>query len=203
MKYVLTALTIAALLVPAAALAGGNPEVKAFITFESTTPDNASVVSRVDPAAYTAVTAYVGMTDLGMGTKGASFALSVTPGTFAPTPTFTSLLPGGLVIGTWQDGLTLASSSCMNADNHPGREYIDPVIMGQFDGFYLGTPGDIQWVDHPDYPRWVTDCNSPAQVDYYCVWTNGGVGKDPVAGECEASTPVEASSWSSIKALYR
>jgi hypothetical protein len=64
-------------------------------------------------------------------------------------------------------------------------------------------PGDILILDHPDFPRWVVDCND--QVDSYCVFINGGVCKDPVDGEegCDGVVPVEASSWGGIKALYR
>ncbi len=66
--------------------------------------------------------------------------------------------------------------------------------------FYLGVPGTVNIIDHPDYPRWVVDCND--EVDFYCLLNNGGVLMDaPETGEC--ISPVEESTWGGIKALYR
>jgi hypothetical protein len=203
MKYVLIAIAVAAFSVPAFAL-GGNPEAKVFITFTTPTPDNASVVSRVDPVQYTAFTAYLGATDLGMGMRGISFMASVTPSVSSPAA-FTNLLPGDLAIGNWETGITLASTECMDADIHPGREYIDPVIFGTLDLFYLGGTGDVMILDHPEYARWILDCTLPdALVDSFCVWTHGGIAKDPEPGDdgCGADTPVETRTWGAIKALY-
>jgi hypothetical protein len=60
-------------------------------------------------------------------------------------------------------------------------------------------------LDHPDWPRWVMDCPVPGEVDYYCVWMHGGVGKDALEGdeECFPVVPVEDATWGSVKALYR
>lgn len=204
MKYVLIAVAVMALLVPASALAGGNPDAKVFVTFTTPTPDNASVVSRVDPVLYTAFTAYLGVTDLGMGMRGISFMASVTPGVSSP-PAFTNLLPGDLAIGTWDTGITLASTECMNTD--AGREWIDPVIFAKLDLFLVAeTGGDVMFLDHPEYPRWILDCTEPdALVDFFCVWTHGGITKDPEPGDvgCDANTPVEMQTWGAIKALYK
>ncbi len=209
MKYVLIAVAVMVLLVPASALAAGNPEAKLFITFTTPTPDNASVVNTVYPAAYTAVTAYLGATDLGMGMQGISFMITDVgvdcPGVFAPDPGFTNLLPGDLAIGNYLTGITLASTDCMNVDGDAGREYIDPVIFASISLFYLGGECDVMILDHPEYPRWILDCDDPAGVDFYCIWTHGGVNKAALPGdaECDASTPVEAQTWGAIKALYR
>jgi len=203
MKYVLIAVAVMALLVPASALAaGGNPGAKAFVTFTSPTPDNASVSSRVDPVQYTEFAAYLGMTDLAMGMTGVAFKASFTPGVSSP-PSFVNLLPGDLAIGNWETGVTLAATECMNAS--AGGEFIDPVIFARFDLFYLGGSGDVTILDHPDFPGWVLDCDEvEPQIDFFCVWSHGGIAKDPEPGDdgCEANTPVEARTWGAIKALY-
>ena len=196
MKYVLIAVAVMVLLVPASALAAGNPEAKLFITFTTPTPDNASVVNTVYPAAYTAVTAYLGATDLGMGMQGISFMITDVgvdcPGVFAPDPGFTNLLPGDLAIGNYLTGITLASTECM-----PGPD----VCVAYVSLFYLGGECCIEVLDHPDYPRWVLDCNDPAQVDFYGILAGGG-GAVNTASPCP-TVPVEESTWGSVKALYR
>ena len=204
MRYVLIAIAVAAFCVPAFAQDGGNNTAKVFVTFTTPTPDNGSVVNRVDPTQYTAFSAYFGITDLGDGMKSISFRASVTPGV-SSTPAFVNLLPGDLAIGNWETGVTLASTECMNTDSHPGREYIDPVIFARLDLFYLGGVGDVTILDDPEYPRWVVDCTDPPDYNFFCIWTHGGVGKDAEPGdaECEANTPVESQTWGAIKALYR
>lgn len=204
MRYVLIAIAIAAFCVPAFAQDGGNPGAKVFVTFTTPTPDNASVVSRVDPTLYTAFTAYLGVTDLGMGMTSVSFMMSVTPPEVSSPPAFTNLLPGDLAIGSWDTGITLASTQCMNAD--VSRAWIDPVIFGKLDLFYLGGTGDVMFLDHPESPRWITDCHEPyVEINYFCVWTHGGIAKDAEPGdaECDADTPVETQTWGAIKSLYR
>jgi hypothetical protein len=121
-----------------------------------------------------------------------SFALSITPGMSSP-PAFINLLPGGLAIGVWDVGITMASTQC---------EVDFPVPIGYLSFLYLGTPGDIAIIDHPDYPRWIVDCQEPGQVFEYCVYWNGGVGKEGVQGDCGVN-PVEDTTWGGIKSLYR
>lgn len=202
MKYVLIAIAVAAFCVPAFAQGGGNPNVKVFVTFTTPTPDNASVVSRVDPEPYEAFTAYLGLTDLGVGMTGLNFMLSVTPGVSAMY-SFSNLLPGNLAIGAWDTGISLASTECMGED--VGRTYLDPVIFAKMDMLYLSGTGDVMFHDHPVDPRWVTNCDDPAVVDLFCVWTHGGIGKDPEPGDvgCEGNTPVEGQTWGAIKAMYK
>ncbi len=211
MRYVLIAIAMAAFCLPAFAQ-GGNEEAKLFISFVdsigSAGIDNAGVVSRVDPAQYETFDAYLGVTDLGVGMQGIAFMMNDVlvdfPGVFSP-PTFTNLLPGDLAIGNYLTGITLASTDCMNVDSDAGREYIDPVIFAKLTLFYLGGAADIMILDHPEYPRWLLNCEAPSVVDFYCIWTHGGVGKDALPGdaECEANTPVEDTTWGAIKALYR
>ncbi len=156
--------------------------------------DPGNYVTRVDPAPYTTVDAYVmlEMFNSGVGFTTVSFKVNVTPGTSSP-PSFESLLPGGLSIGNWEEGITLSSTECMEL-------WDQPVSIAVAHLFYLGTPGDIIIGDHPDYPRWVVDCDDTVHI--YCVLLNGGVGKDALFGDCEGQ-PVEAASWSAIKSLYR
>ena len=220
MKYVLVALALAALCVPAVAQVGDNPDIKIFIhlTDDADPPvlptDNATVVNEFSPAAFTTIRAYVGLTGFATGMTVISFrlndAVSDCPGVMA-TQAFVNLLPGGLAIGnafgdpgnpgSGTDGVTLASSECM-----PG--FYDIVLVGYAEYFYLGGECQIEILDHgyAEYARWVVDCQTPGVVNLYCVWLNGGVGgATPPAGDvgCEANTPVEDATWTLIKALYR
>ena len=180
------------MLVAVSAIAGGNPDVKAYIDFEPPNRVHAFV-----PAPYQTFDAFVCFGDLDMGLTSASFALTdplvACPGSFAP-PSFTNLLPGDLAIGNVYTGITLSSTGC---------EVGPDVCVGKLTLFYLGGACCIEILDHPDYPRWVTDCNDPAQVDYYCVLSHGSIGgADCPEGDCVIN-PVEDATWGGIKALYR
>lgn len=209
MKYVLIALALAALCVPAFAQDGDNTTVKAFIHI---TPDAAPVVPTnnltvtnvlMSPTAYTSHRAYLGLTDLSTGFTVISFRLTNVmtscPGVFGAA-SFVNLMPGNLVIGNPFDeiGATIASTNCLTAPFQ---------IVGYASLFYLADTGSCQIdiLDHGQYPRWVVDCNTPGKVNYYCVWLNGGFGTAASSGdvECAANTPVEDATWTSIKALYR
>jgi hypothetical protein len=201
MKYVLIALALAALCVPAFAQ-GGNENAKLFVTFTTPTPDNGSVVNRVDPAPFEAFTAYLGVTDLSVGMTGINFMVSITPGV-SLFYSFTNLLPGNLAIGSWDTGISLASTQCIGED--VSRTYMDPVIFAKVDMVYSSGTGDVIFLDHPVDARWLTNCDAPAVVDLFCVWTNGGIWKDPEPADvgCNSNTPAEAQTWGSIKALYK
>ena len=180
------------MLVAVSAIAGGNPNVKAYIDFAPPGRVHAYM-----PAPYETFNAYICFGDLDMGLTSASFMLPdpgvACPGVFAP-PSFTNVLPGDLAIGNIFTGITLSSTGC---------EAPPDVCVGYLTLFYLGGACSIEILDHPQYPRWVTDCNDPAQVDYYCVLSHGDVGGAVVPdGDCEVN-PVEDSSWGGIKALYR
>ena len=188
MKYF--AMTVLMLLVACAAFAGGNPGVFTYIDFD---PPNK--LHYVTPAPYETVNAYVCFDDLTMGLTSASFRLTdpmaVCPGAFAP-PSFTNLLPGDLAIGNIYTGITLSSTGC---------EAGPVVCVGYLTLFYLGGECCIEVLDHPEYPRWVTDCNDPAQVDFYGILDGGG-GAINTAAPCP-TVPVEDTTWGSVKALYR
>ncbi len=218
MKYVLIALALAALCVPAFAQEGLNPGIKIFIhlTDDVAAPatDNATVVNEFSPAAFTTIRAYVGLTGFSTGMTVISFRLNDAmvdcPGVIA-TQAFVNLLPGGLAIGnafgdpgnpgSGTDGVTIAATECM-----PGP--FDILFVGYATYYYLGGECQIEILDHgyTEYARWVVDCQEPGVVNLYCVWLNGGIGgATPPAGDvgCDANTPVEDSSWGNIKALYR
>jgi hypothetical protein len=176
----------------APAFAGGNPDVMGYISFD----ENGGEVFSVTPAAYTTVNAYICFTGLEMGLTSASFkvtdVMTVCPGVFAP-PSFVNLLPGDLAIGNVFTGIVVASTGC---------EAPPTVVVGYVSLFYLGGSCCIELQDHPEYPRWVTDCNDPAQIDYYCIRSHGSI----AGAECpphECDSPASASTWSAIKDLYR
>ena len=180
-----------AVLVATMAFAGGNPNVIGYIDFD---PPNR--VHYVTPPPYSTVLAYICFGDLDMGLAGCSFMVNSVevdcPGVFGPGPGFTNLLPGDLAIGNYLTGITLASTECMT----------DPdVCVAYLSLFYLNPGGAccIELLDHPDYPRWVLDCNDPAQIDFYGLWRQGNVG----GWVCPDPVPVEDSSWGSIKAMYQ
>ena len=79
----------------------------------------------------------------------------------------------------------------------------NPLVIGWVSMFYLGGACSLEILDHLEYPRWVVDCGNPAEIDEYCVYMNAAVGGAEVPpGDCD-STPVESSSWSAIKSMYR
>jgi len=198
MKLAMAVVALVALSV-APLMAGQNENCKAFMDVAGAT-DNAGVVTRIDPDAFSLFSVYLGLTDCGSGAgegvKSVSFALTYPPG-MASTAIYENLLPGGLAIGDWETGVTLAGSGCLEGPF---------LIFGVARYIYTGVPGTIVWTDHPQFPRRVEDCSEPTtQTDFFCVWTNCGVGQDAPAGEagCTPNTPVEQSSWGAIKALYR
>ncbi len=187
MRHLLIAALVLAIAVPALGQ-GANPYIAAYVTF-----DAGAEVHRVDPLAYTAGDVFICLKHVQGGFTTVSFAVGIDAGVSAPAA-WTSLLPGGLAIGDYATGITLSSTDCMTDEF---------VCLCSGSLFYLGVPGMVSILDHPDYPRWVVDCNDA--VDLYCYVTGGGVLMDPTAtGEdCPPPVPVENSSWGGIKALYR
>lgn len=167
---------------------GDDP--RGYIDFDpSLTIDNLIVPGLYDP-----FDVYVTVDQMMNGLTTCSFAMSVTPGTSDP-PVFENLLPGGVSFGNWETGITVESTECVGIGG-------GPVNVGVLHLVYLGVPGDVMLLDHPDQPRWVEDCQSPGEVSYYCVLSHGGVGKDPIPGDCGA-TPVQSRTWGSMKAMFR
>jgi hypothetical protein len=190
MRSTAIAVLVLSLMMPGAAAA--NPIIGDWLYIDFDPPN---YVHKVYPEPYTYVDAYVVFSHPDYFVDGLtciSFAIDLTPG-MADQVSFTGLLPGGLVIGDWDTGVTVCSTDCI-------AEF--PVTIGVLSLRYLGVPGNVAIVDHPDFARWIVDCNDPGQVFYYCVYTHGGIGKNNVVGDCGVS-PVEDFSWSAIKSLYR
>lgn len=188
-----------------AALANPSPVWPGlFIDFDEDGIPDGDVHTSIYPAPYQTISAYVTLVcndAPGEEFTVISFMLSdpsvMCPGVFAP-PSFTNLLPGDLAIGTWNTGITIASTECLN----------DPMVyIGRLDLFVIASayPCEIQILDHPQYPRWVVDCNS--NVHLYGVASHGGVNMEPQSpGEGEfycSEVPVRDVSWGGIKALFR
>jgi len=196
MKTLLAILVIAAM--ATTAMAGDNPQVYAYISFDAAGDEAANAVA---PAPYSTVDAYfcLGCVEGGMTTVSFRMndVLAGYPGVMG-TQAFVNLMPGNLAIGNAFDavGITIASTECMN---------VTPVIVGYGTYFYLGGACSIEILDHAEYARWVVDCQDPGQVDYYCVFGHGSVaGATVPAGEqCPCGNPVEDATWGGIKALYR
>lgn len=189
------AVAIAVLVLLCAGTAVANPIIGEWIYVDY---DPSNFVHSTYPAPYSVVDAYIMMDLTGSMETGfttVSFKLFVSPDT-AINPSFTNLLPGNLGIGSWDTGITLASTECITAF---------PAQIGRFTFVYAGIPGDVAIYDHPDYARWVVNCQEPGQVFYYCVYSFGGVGKEPdvgPTGDC-GGNPVENVTWGSIKSMYR
>jgi hypothetical protein len=192
MRALIVIAVVAAFVLPATA--GYNPDCQVCIDFSGTANSWADVQSRVDPVLYETFDAYICIYGIN-AFAGICFMGYVTPGMSTP-PAFTNLLPGAASIGTWDTGIVMASNDC-----HTERF----LYVAKLGFVYLGTPGDVMILDHPEYPRWVMDCPVPGNVDFYCVWMHGGVQKDALEGdeECFPVVPVEDATWGTIKSMYR
>jgi len=176
-----------------------------YVDFDGESQYCSDVESRIDPPVPAEVSAYIGITPHEGGYPGlttVSFRLSDLimdcPGVVA-YQSFTCLMPGGLMIGDPFDdvGVTVSSTTPIDLTHR------DVFYIGQVDFLYIGGACDLLILDHADYPRWVVD--SWDEVYPYCVWSHGGIAKNPVDGEprCFPNNPVETRSWGMIKAMYR
>jgi hypothetical protein len=160
---------VMAMLCCSVALAGDNPDVQAYISFDQS--GAGGEVHGYQPAPYETFRAYVCYRYISGGLTTVSLRLTDVmteyPGVFAAA-SFVNLLPGNLAIGDpFGDGVVMASTECLT----------DPVIcVGYVSLTYLGGGACIELLDHLDYPRWVVDCNDPGLVDYYLLLANGVVG---------------------------
>ena len=161
--------------------------------------NDGSYVPRVDPALFEEITAYVTVSCPSStfdNLASISFAIDIPLGMGTP-PVYSSLLPGGQVVGAWESGITLLSTEPV---------YDGVIYVCSIDFIYIGQPGLIRVLEHPNYPLWVT--NGDGFVVYYCVGQHGGVLMDPPIVDygcffCEETNPVENVSWGAIKSLYR
>ena len=180
------------LAVASLAFAGGNPDVKCYVSFDQT--GAGAPVHQHEMVQYVGFNAYICFTDLDMGLTTVSFMLNNPqveyPGLFA-SQSFTNLLD--IIVGDPFTGMSLASTTCRSED---------VVVVGYLNLFPTAV-GDacVNILDDPDFPRSVVDCTQPnGLVDMYFVTANGGLGGAECPGDI---VPVEDSSWGSIKALYR
>jgi hypothetical protein len=171
---------------------GQNPRVFAYVDF-----DPPHGVHRVDPELYEVVHAHFMLDCIQGDFSNISVALYVSPEMSLNTG-YDNALPNGFYLGDgFEEGITIGSFDCLSES---------PLAFAIAHIVYSGVPGDVMIIDHPTWPRWVVDCSQPyPDVDYYCLLSQGGVGKDPEpTGEmCGCPTPVEDASWGSIKALFR
>ena len=187
---------------------GLNPHVRAYIDFSP--PD---YVHSVTSEPYSVVDAYLVLDCFGHseaddgGMTVICFAVDITPGTSLAT-SFTNLLPGGISIGEWETGISLAGADCAPPDGSV-PENNGVVLVGKISMVYSGTPGDIVIADHPIFPRWLVGCVS-GDENRFRVLSNGGIGQPPSvpgdagAEDCfESSSTIENCSWGAIKAMYR
>jgi hypothetical protein len=171
---------------------GMNPGVLAYVSFDQTGSGDPTYY--YEPTANEPFRAYVCLSDVSGGVTGVAFALtdvvSEYPGSFESAE-FVSLLPGGLSIGDWRTGITLASTECVAG----------PVVVV---GYLRIVPledaaGCVELRDDPYMPRAVADCQQPSsQIDEYSVSRHGQIGEaccplgyDQIGIRCE---PQEADS---------
>jgi hypothetical protein len=188
-----------ALMVAVAALAFGtaqaveNPNVTIWLDAD---PPNA--VTRVEPESGSTFTVTIVMECFGPagGTRGIGL-LGVR--TFSGFKLGQSSLLGGLDFGDLEvDGWTLAA----------GANCVFPtdglVLIGEIQYLYQGTPGTLTLAPHPGTGRNTLDCNF-AEDDQFCIGGGFGVWEDAPGNleGCLCDAPVEASTWGSIKSLYR
>ncbi len=192
MRYVLIAIAVVALCAPA--FAGGNPDVRCYVSFDQS--GAGAPVHEYTMTQYVGFDAYFCFTGLDMGLTVVTFRINNPmteyPGLFA-SQSFTSLLP--VMVGDPFLGMSLAATECQTDEI---------VLVGFLNLFPTAVgPACVEILEDPDFPLWVVDCTQPnGLVDFYCVLQNGAIdGADCLGGDCP--DPVEASTWGGIKALYR
>lgn len=165
---------------------GENPNVGAYISFDQT--GAGGWIHEYQPTPHEPFRAYVCFSQIDGGITGVAFKLTDVmaecPGAFE-SATFVNLLTYGA--GAWNTGIALASAECLT--DHA-------VVVGYLELVPLGPGCCIELQDHPDWPRWVVDCQEPGQIDYYTVLSHGAVGdaycppgEDHVFVVCEPQEP--------------
>ena len=196
MKRALIALMVLAVAVPA--FAGQNPNVRAFISFAADCPD--PYVHRTE-AVGGVVDVYLVVDCFGEdgAMRGISLQWTTTGFGMAFSPTF--YLPGAQQIGG-PDHEDLMWSITGDECVYPNECGI-VVVLNQ--PYFVSAPGTITLSPNAVDGQMVVDCLFGA--DQFCVLANGGLGMDPPAGdpdcECDPASPVEDTTWGSIKSLYR
>lgn len=179
--FVVTLAIVAMLAVPA--LAGQNPDI--LIGLDKDPPNE---VNRYDPAMSEMFSFFLVFRDFGSG-GGISGCAFMFERTFGGVYLSTTNLLGGLTIGTPETGCSLTALECQYPDGN------GEVIAAEITYLYTGTPGTVTLVGDPFQGAITTDCN--VDIDVWLDYSHFGVGQDA------PQSPVAASSWGSIKALYR
>jgi hypothetical protein len=185
MRFMVAAVLVA--FIATAAMADENPNI--MIGCDSNNPPPPEN-NRLDPAPNGTIDVYVVAKNFGPGggALGAAFLFERTFGGFKLAQT--NLLPG-LDFGDVEAGgwAITAGAECQFPD---ANGYL---MLATVQYLYLGTPGTITIVEHPVDGLVISDCDN--LLDTATVFSNFGVGTDA------PSSPVEASTWSGIKGLYR
>ncbi len=205
MKGILIAVMVLALAVPA--FAGLNPNVRAFVTMDPAAYD----FSAPDATGGSIITTYLCFDCFGDpavegdgGLTGISLVLDYQCGGFTAGSADVSIFGAGAqtVIGgpdNLTDGWVIAVPQCVT----PGPT--DIICVATIPWYYTGPAGDIVILPSPVDGKATVDCNN--DIDFFCVLSNGAIGQDvitPGDEDCDCPvSPVEDSSWGSIKAMYR
>ncbi len=201
---VLIALMVLALAVPA--FAGENPSVRAFVTMD---PDGYVFA---DPAAVSGAVSDVylcfdcfGDPDIvgDGGLTGVSLVLDFLCGGFTAGPQDLTIFhpTAATVVGGPDDlvsGWVIAAAECVVPNA------LDIICVAKIPWYYLGA-GEILILPSPTDGKATVDCNN--DLDFFCVLSHGALGQDVVtAGDLDCDclvSPVESSTWGTIKSLYR
>lgn len=181
---------VALVVLVSGAWAGDNPDVSAFISFQQNWR-----LQHTHPLPGSTVHAYVTFSGIDGGVTGVTFRLTDVmaeyPGVFSSCE-FRLLDVADISIGDPYTGVWVALDGC----EFP--PYGDALSVAELRLEYVGGEACIQLLDHPEYPRWVCDCNDPGQFDYYYVEAHGTVGGENmwcppgdfgIEVRCEPQTP--------------
>jgi len=197
MKRLLIALAVLALAIPA--VAGQNPHIAIYMVDSATGVGN----NYLCPAPYVPFNVYVCFDRFGTGggMLGCAFSYARNFGGFKLS--FQNLL-GGLMIGDPE----IAPGVALTSGANPVYPTGGIVVAATAQYMYSGAPaGFIQFGPHGTDGAVVADANN--MLDVWCIRSillsgasgNYGVCATQPDGDC--TSPVEESSWGSIKALYR
>ena len=203
MRSILIALLIVALAVPV--FAAQNPDIRVYLDFDA---EGAGVHQMANPGMFEPFDVYVVLDCFGDGggTRGLGFTFERDADLNAIIGTPVNFL-GGLSNGnpespTASDGgcNMLAGADCVYPDAN------GVVVCGKVPYTYGMGAGYIKIGPNEISGRQVLDCDF-ADDDLFCVYAHCAIDEAPPAGDpdcdCEPPSPVEDSTWGSIKALYR
>jgi len=177
---------VALLLVAGTAFAGQNPNL--LIGLDSTDPPTGA--NRIDnPAGPFNVYVVFMQFGNGGGMLGAAFKFDRT---FSGYKLETVNLLGGLSVGDPESGYGWALATAGDCAMPVGGVVVAARLQYLYDGV---TPGTITLLPHDTDGAVAADCNN--DLDVWTVYSNFGVNADA------PEAPVEAASWTAIKALYR